>query len=80
MKTIAKNRTKFLAALATELTQCKMYDRSSGLMVVTDPKYAWKALAANRHARLTQSTDGSKYTVHVHSNLWYELRAASQGA
>lgn len=74
MKTIAKNRTKFLAKLATEFTQCRMYDQSSGEMVVTDPRYAWKALADSAHARLTESSDGSKYTVHVHSNRWYELR------
>lgn len=74
MKTIARNRTKFIAALATEFTQCKVYDQSSGNMIVTDPKYAWKALADHRHARLTKSSDGETYTVHVHSNLFYKLR------
>lgn len=77
MKTIAKNRTKFLAALATEFTQCRMYDQSSGDMIVTDPKYAWKALADSSRARLVESSDGSKYTVHVHSNCWYELRRSA---
>lgn len=77
MKTIARNRTKFIAELQTVLTNCRVYDRDAGCLVTTDPAHAWRALAASRNARLVESTDGDKYTVHVHSNLWYELRPAA---
>lgn len=77
MKTIARNRTKFLAELQAQLTACQVYDRDSGQMIPTDPANAWQALAANRNARLVESTDRDKYTVHVHSNLFYVLRPAA---
>ena len=76
MKTIARNRTKLIAELQAKLTVCRMYDRDSGHLVPTDPAHAWRALSASHHARLVESADGTKYTVHVHSNLWYDLRAA----
>lgn len=80
MKTIARNRTKFIAELATTHTDCKVYNRDAGALVPTDPAYAWTALQKNAHARLIESSDGSKYTVHVHSNLWYVLRPTAVDA
>lgn len=75
MKTIPRNRRKFIAQLATTHTVCSMYDQSSGNMITTAAQYAWRALDTYPHARLTESSDGTTYTVHVHSNLWYRLTA-----
>lgn len=38
-----------------------------------DPEYAWKELDTFHFARLTVDDSGLKYTIRVHSNLWYEL-------
>lgn len=72
--TISRRSTRIIAKLATELTQCKRYDRDSGQLVECDPAAAWKALGLHKSARLWKGTDG-KYTVHVHSSLWYDLTA-----
>lgn len=76
MKTIARNRTAFIAHLKITLTQCRRYDSATGEMVPADPQSAWQALGDSAHARLIENTDRDKYTVQIHSNLWYDLRSA----
>jgi hypothetical protein len=78
IKTIPRNRRKFIAGLAVTHTACSMYDQDSGNMITTSAAYAWRALEMHRHARLTESSDGTTYTVHVHSNQWYKLTAAAE--
>ncbi len=74
VRTIARNHTKIIAKIKAEFTACKVYDSSTGRMVDVDAFHAWDALTANDFARLHESTDADKYTVHLHSNKWYELR------
>ena len=76
MKTISRSATRQIAALQQQLTACRVFTLENyfhGKPV--DPAFAWKALAANRSARLTDNENGT-YTVSVHSNCWYEMRAS----
>jgi hypothetical protein len=75
MKTIARSRKKFIAKLATQYTDCREYDASSGNVIPAPASKAWDALNQYPHARLTESSDGTTYTVHVHSSHWYKLTA-----
>jgi hypothetical protein len=71
--TIPKNATRQLAPLREELTECRVYSLENGFTGQScDPSCAWGKLPL-RNARLFRAEDGS-YTIHVHSNLWYELR------
>jgi hypothetical protein len=72
MATIPKNSRK-IAQLKEELTECRVYRLENNFTPRdTDPSHAWHMLATGLRARLTER-DGA-YTVHVHGNLWYELR------
>lgn len=73
MKVIRRNATRTIAGIQKTFTACKRYEPSTGKMVTCDPGYAWASLANHRRAVLTESSDGNKYIVHVHSNLFYHL-------
>lgn len=75
MKTISRSATRKIAALKEQLTACRVYTLDNGFSgKAVDPAYAWEAHARNR-ARLTDDENGT-WTVRVHSNCWYELRAS----
>jgi hypothetical protein len=72
MATIPKNSKK-IGQLKRELTRCRVYTLDNDFTGRdVEPRFAWEALATALHAKLTER-DGT-YTVHVHSNRWYELR------
>lgn len=74
MATIAKN-TKKAAAIFENATRCTSYSLYNGFAGDDcDPKYAREALHNGLRAKLYENTKGG-YTVHVHSNCWYELTA-----
>ena len=76
MTTIAKNRTRLIAQLKTDLTRCRVYTLGNQFLGAdVDPAHAWAALACNSRAKLTSAAAKGTYTVHVHSNCWYELSA-----
>ena len=75
MKTISRSATRQIAALQEQLTECRVYTLDNGFSgKAADPAFAWETLARNS-ARLTDDENGT-WTVRVHSNCWYELRAA----
>jgi hypothetical protein len=47
-------------------------NRFTELVHVTPSEFLAKELIEGRHAKLTVSESG-RYTLHVHSNLWYEF-------
>lgn len=74
MRTVSRRATRQIADLKKQLTCCKVYTLENyfhGKEV--EPEYAWKALETGLRAKLTENDSGT-YTVHVHSNCWYELR------
>ena len=74
MKTIPKNSRR-IAELQSELTKCRVFTLENQFLGQdTEPKWAWRALygALYSKTRLTDNEDGT-FTVHVHSNRWYEL-------
>jgi hypothetical protein len=75
-RTISRSATRQIAELQGRLTECRAYTLENGFHgQPIDPTRAWEALGWYRNARLTDKGDGT-YTVSVHSNLWYELRAS----
>lgn len=73
MSTTIRRNSKQIPALKEQLTRCQVYTLENyfeGQPV--EPRYAWAALERSPHARLTDNGNG-RYTVHVHSNRWYEL-------
>ena len=73
MITIPRNHTKRVRAVFDAVTTCTVF-RLDGDFVGTpcDPEYAREALRRHHNARLV-AREGGRYTVRVHSNLWYEL-------
>ena len=47
--------------------------RFTKLVEVTQSEFLARELEVELHAKLT--TRGGKYTLHIHSNLWYEFAA-----
>jgi len=75
--TIRKN-TKRAQAVFETATGCRVYSLGNYFRgEEVDPAFARDALHRYPHAKLTDSRDGDRFTVHVHSNLWYELRGAT---
>lgn len=73
METIPRNRRSVITSLRAEYTQCTVYTLGNYFQgAECEARYAWQSLYANYSAKLTRSE--GKLTVHVHSNLWYELR------
>src|SRR5438045_2463091 len=74
--TIPRNATRQIADLKKRLTRCRVLTLDNYFLGAdTDPANAWAALERHR-ARLTVNSDGTVWTVQVHSNCWYELREA----
>ena len=74
MQTIPRNHTKRITELRATLGQCWIHSLTGGFAAEPiDPGKAWEALDHGR-ARLIDMGDG-KYTIRVHSNLWFDLRA-----
>jgi hypothetical protein len=71
MRTIARTATKKIDAIKADFTNCRVYNGTE--MVPVDADRAWQALATYPKARLTESTDGARYTIQVNSGLWYYL-------
>jgi hypothetical protein len=81
MATIPRSHAKKIAALKRSLTLCTVYTLDNQFCgQPTDPANAWAALERSAGARLTVDSTGTRYTVHVHSNRWYELCAGGQEA
>ena len=80
MSTIPRSHTKRIAGLKAELTTCTVYTLENCFRgQPCDPAHAWAALERGLRARLTGSGDG-RYTIHIHSNCWYELAAQQASA
>jgi hypothetical protein len=76
VKTIRRNATKKIAALATEVMATRLHELSGGFVGVPVPvTAAFDALARYDFAKLTDHENG-KYTVHVHGNQWFYLYTA----
>jgi hypothetical protein len=76
VKTIRRNATKKIAALATEVMATRLHELSGGFVGVPVPvTAAFDALAKYDFAKLTDHENG-KYTVHVHGNQWFYLYTA----
>ena len=72
MKTIAKNRKKLIDEIFSKATNSFSYRLDNGFTPSpVDPKYAREALDKYSFSKLYCS--GTHYTVHVHSNSWYEF-------
>jgi hypothetical protein len=78
-RTVSKGRKKLVDAIFAGATGCVRYDLDSGFQGrPCDPESARKALAMfPRFSKLYSNGDG-KYTVHVHSNLWYEVTSTAR--
>jgi hypothetical protein len=74
MRTIARSSTRQIAALRETLTRCHAYTLAGYFIAQPcDPKYAWESLE-KFSGKLRDNGDGT-YTIHLHSNHWYELSA-----
>lgn len=76
MATIPRNHTRKIATIKVVATTCRIfnqYDDFAG--PACSPDAAWEALQTYDFARLTTEREG-RWTVQVHSNLWYELASA----
>ncbi|MGW4275758.1 DUF6573 family protein [Streptomyces seoulensis] len=80
MTTIRRNWTKRVAEIRAAARTCRAYDSDSGNMVQVDPARAFEAWESTPRARLTENTPRQKWTVHVHSNRFYELTAEAPAA
>lgn len=75
--TIRKN-TRRADAVFTTATGCRVYSLGNYFRgEEVDPAFARDALHKFDFAKLTYTSDG-RYVVHVHSNLWYELRGVTE--
>jgi hypothetical protein len=71
-RTISRSATRQIAALKSKLAHCKVYTLENYFIgAEVEPRWAWQALD-RWHAKLRDNGNGT-YTVHVHSNCWYEL-------
>jgi hypothetical protein len=72
MATIAKNRTKRVDEIFATVQKCEVFTLENYFRgQECDKKYAREALDRWNFAKLTDNGNG--YTVHVHSNCWYDL-------
>jgi len=77
VKTIPRNHKRKVADVKERAITCKVYSLSNDFAAKEcAPSVAWDDLARYDFARLVEHTDGT-WNVNVHSNLWYELRAAT---
>jgi hypothetical protein len=76
MATISRAATRKIADIKKLPLTCKVFSLSNHFAgIECDPAYAWNELARFDFARLRVNDAGTTWTVAVHSNLWYELRA-----
>lgn len=73
MKTVARNRKALLAKVFAPSTRCLCYSLAGGFSGVecpsSSPRTAWEATPRSRLIEHTKD----RYTLHCHSNLWYQL-------
>lgn len=72
MKTIPRNHTRKIAEIKKSIVKVVFYNQNNGSLEVTTLEHAMNALYHHDFSKLYANDDG-KYTVHVHSNLWYYL-------
>lgn len=78
MGTIPRNHKKKIAAIRKAAKLCQVHSLHNQFIAEDcDPSYAWKELDTYSFARLIEDSE-TKWTIHVHSNLWYTLRARQQ--
>lgn len=74
MRTIPRNHTRKIQSIKDRVTTCKMFSLGNNFAgTVCDPSVAWAELYTYDFARLVEHDN--KWSVDVHSNLWYELRS-----
>lgn len=73
MKTIPRNHTKKIAAIKATIVKVEFYDQHAGVLKPTTLEAAFEDLYRYDFSKLYVNDEGTKYTVHVHSNLWYYL-------
>jgi hypothetical protein len=77
-RTIARNATRQITALRATHTQCRVYTLANYFIGAECPaETAWLAALKFSHGKIRLNADGS-VTIRLHSNHWYELRAAAQ--
>lgn len=75
MKTIPRNHKRKVEDIKAKAVRCRVLSLANDFGGKScDPAVAWEALATYDFARLVEHEN--KWTVDVHSNLWYELFAA----
>lgn len=75
MTPVPRNHKRKIEKIKTKAVRCKVYSLDNDFAgVECAPSVAWGQLGEFDFARLVESDD--KWTVHVHSNLWYVLRTA----
>lgn len=72
MKTIRRNSTRIIAEIKKSIVSVVFYDQNGGGLKPTTLDAAMDDLYRFDFSKLYDNGDG-KYTVHVHSNLWYYL-------
>lgn len=72
MKTIRRNSTRIIAEIKKSIVSVVFYDQNGGSLKPTTLDAAMSDLYRYDFSKLHDNGDG-KYTVHVHSNLWYHL-------
>lgn len=72
MKTIRRNSTRIIAEIKKSIVSVVFYDQNGGGLKPTTLDAAMDDLYRFDFSKLHDQGDG-KYTVHVHSNLWYHL-------
>lgn len=72
MKTIRRNSTRIIAEIKKSIVSVVFYDQNGGSLKPTTLDAAMDDLYRFDFSKLYDQGNG-KYTVHVHSNLWYHL-------
>lgn len=78
MKTVRRNATRKIKAICDKVDYVKVYSLGncfSGEVREFDDLYEFvmKELGAWKGTKLYDNENGGSYTLHIHSNLWYEL-------
>jgi len=76
VKTIRRNATKKIAAIAKATLATRMYERRNDFVAApVDTQVAMTYRESFDFATMTDHGNG-KYTIHIHSNLWFYLYTA----
>jgi hypothetical protein len=82
IQTVRRNTKRYQRILETA-TDCKVYSlRNYFIAEECNPLALAEYMGTDGrfrslHSRLTTSNNGETYTLHVHSNCWFEFRAAA---